>query len=96
LAGRAGDYVIDSGDDRVDGLDIRRICRRSIGAAGTLGAQGCMVLRGDTVRVEGATVIDEIVWERADGGRVRQVWRKSTDGGTDWQVVFNGLYTKVR
>ena len=43
-----------------------------------------------------ATVIDEIAWERAEGGRVRQIWRKSTDGGTDWQVVFNGLYAKVR
>ena len=55
-----------------------------------------MVLRGETVSEEGANVIDEITWERAEGGRVRQVWRKSTDGGTNWQVVFNGLYTKVR
>ena len=63
---------------------------------GGLDDQGRMVLRGETVSEEGATVIDEIAWERADGNRVRQVWRKSTDGGTDWQVVFNGLYTKVR
>ena len=63
---------------------------------GGLDDQGRMVLRGETVSEEGATVIDEIAWERADGDRVRQVWRKSTDGGTDWHVVFNGLYTKVR
>ncbi len=63
---------------------------------GGLDDQGRMVLRGETVSEEGATVIDEIAWERAEGGRVRQIWRKSTDGGTNWQVVFNGLYTKVQ
>ena len=63
---------------------------------GGLDDQGRMVLRGETVSEEGATVIDEIVWERVEGGQVRQVWRKSTDGGTSWQVVFNGLYTKAR
>ena len=63
---------------------------------GGLDDQGRMVLRGETVSEEGANVIDEITWERAEGDRVRQVWRKSTDGGTNWQVVFNGLYTKVR
>lgn len=63
---------------------------------GGLDDQGRMVLRGETVSEEGASVIDEIAWGRAEGGRVRQIWRKSTDGGANWQVVFNGLYTKVR
>ncbi len=63
---------------------------------GGLDDQGRMVLRRETVSEGGATVIDEIAWEQAEGGRVRQVWRKSTDGGANWQVVFNGLYTKVR
>ncbi len=63
---------------------------------GGLDDQGRMVLRRETVSEGGATVIDEIAWERVEGGRVRQIWRKSTDGGTNWQVVFNGLYSKVR
>ncbi len=63
---------------------------------GGLDDQGRMVLRRETVSEGGATVIDEIAWERVEGGRVRQIWRKSTDGGVNWQVVFNGLYSKVR
>ena len=63
---------------------------------GGLDDRGRMVLRRETVSEGDATVIDEIAWEREEGGRVRQIWRKSTDGGANWQVVFNGLYTKVR
>ena len=63
---------------------------------GGLDDRGRMVLRGETVSEGGATVIDEIAWELEEEGRVRQIWRKSTDGGANWQVVFNGLYTKVR
>lgn len=63
---------------------------------GGLDDQGRMVLRGETVSEGDATVIDEISWEQVEGGRVRQIWRKSTDGGVNWRVVFNGLYTKVR
>jgi hypothetical protein len=55
---------------------------------------GKMVLRGETVGQNGQTTLNEISWEPLDGGRVRQLWRSSTDAGTSWQVVFDGLYTK--
>ena len=55
---------------------------------------GKMVLSGETVGQGGQTTVNEISWEPLDGGRVRQLWRSSTDGGANWQVVFDGLYTK--
>jgi hypothetical protein len=32
-------------------------------------------------------------WTPLDGGNVRQLWEKSTDGGKTWKVVFDGTYT---
>jgi hypothetical protein len=56
---------------------------------------GRMVLRGDTPGPEGkGTVNHEISWERLSGGRVRQIWRMSRDGGSSWSDAFVGLYTR--
>ena len=61
---------------------------------GGIDAGGKMVMRGETLGAAGETVLNEISWEPLETGQVRQVWRTSTDNGSDWQVVFNGLYTK--
>ena len=61
---------------------------------GGLDEPGRMVLRGETVGQDGGVVLNEIAWERLPSGQVRQVWRTSSDAGANWQIVFNGLYTK--
>ncbi len=59
---------------------------------GALDDERRMVLRGTTLAADGGSVLNEITWEPLERGRVRQVWRTSRDGGSSWQVVFNGLY----
>jgi hypothetical protein len=59
---------------------------------GGLDDEGRMVLGGVTLGDDGASVLNEISWEPLERGQVRQVWRISQDDGSNWQVVFNGLY----
>ena len=35
-----------------------------------------------------------ITWTPLAGGRVRQLWESSSDGGTTWTVAFDGLYVR--
>jgi hypothetical protein len=49
---------------------------------------GSMVLRS----AEGASPLHRITWSRLDGGRVRQLWEASKDGGKTWSVAFDGTY----
>ncbi len=63
---------------------------------GGIDAEGKMVMRGETLGSAGETVLNEISWEPLESGQVRQIWRASTDNRGNWQLVFNGLYTKKR
>lgn len=56
--------------------------------------EGSMVLRGDTVGRDGKPRSHQIRWTPLDGGKVRQHWQVSADGGTAWQTVFEGIYAK--
>lgn len=55
---------------------------------------GKMVLAGEREDEDGK-VIDRITWTPLDGGRVRQLWEASRDGGATWKVLFDGLYARV-
>ncbi|MFQ5678572.1 MAG: hypothetical protein ACE5HP_03855 [Gemmatimonadota bacterium] len=55
---------------------------------------GRMVLEGDRVDRQGRSVRDRITWEALEGGRVRQVWTVSRDGGESWSRVFEGIYSR--
>lgn len=56
-----------------------------------------MILTGDRVDPSGTRVRHQIAWQARLDGTVRQHWRSSTDGGTTWTTVFDGLYVrKVR
>lgn len=56
---------------------------------------GKMVLRGQTPAKDGeGTMEHEISWEPLADGRVRQVWRISSDGGSNWNDAFVGLYSR--
>lgn len=36
---------------------------------------------------------DRITWTPLEGGKVRQVWEQSTDGGKTWTEAFEGVYS---
>jgi hypothetical protein len=55
--------------------------------------EGKMVLRGESIGRNGKSV-NEISWEPLAGGRLRQLWRASSDGGKTWQTIFDGTYEK--
>lgn len=81
----------------------RRVWHQTwVDATGTLlvlegGLEGdAMVLRGETVRPDGARVRERITWTPLEGDRVRQHWERTTDGGEGWSTVFDGEYRKVR
>ena len=38
--------------------------------------------------------LQRITWTPLEGGRVRQLWESSTDGGKNWSVAFDGLYIR--
>ncbi|NIR44341.1 MAG: hypothetical protein GWN99_00265 [Gemmatimonadetes bacterium] len=56
---------------------------------------GRMVLSGKRDSGGGA-VIDRITWTPLEGGRVRQVWESSLDGGATWKLQFDGMYARKR
>ena len=59
------------------------------------GAQGGrMVLSGESVGVKGERVNDRVTWSPLNGGKVRQFWEQSRDGGKTWTVAFDGAYTR--
>jgi hypothetical protein len=55
---------------------------------------GKMVLEGETLDSTGAVQKQRITWEPLQGGKVRQHWQQSTDGGSSWTTLFDGTYTK--
>ena len=57
---------------------------------------GSMVMSGKSVNRAGKTVLNRITWTPRDADHVRQLWQVSTDGGTHWKTVFDGLYTRVK
>jgi hypothetical protein len=61
---------------------------------------GRMVLEGSSPASAGpnfssSTVRNRITWSRLEGGRVRQLWEQSSDGGTTWTVTFDGTYSRA-
>jgi hypothetical protein len=54
-----------------------------------------MVMTGEHVRPDGKRVQARMRWEPIDGGRVRQTWENSQDGGTTWTTSFAGIYTRA-
>lgn len=54
---------------------------------------GRMVLEAEAAD-SGRVVVQRITWTPLDGGRVRQHWERSDDGGRTWATVFDGLYTR--
>jgi hypothetical protein len=53
---------------------------------------GKMVLSGTTPGDR--TSRQRITWTPMDGGRVRQHWESSGDGGRTWKTIFDGTYSR--
>jgi hypothetical protein len=55
---------------------------------------GKMVMEGETLDSTGAVQKQRITWERLEGGKLRQHWEQSADGGGSWTTLFDGTYTR--
>ena len=53
---------------------------------------GKMVLSGEGPGATGGRTKHRITWSKLEGGRLRQVWESSGDGGGTWTVAFDGTY----
>jgi hypothetical protein len=56
---------------------------------------GAMILEGRRLAPDGAEVMHQITWTPNADGTIRQLWRRSRDGGTRWEAVFDGLYHRM-
>jgi hypothetical protein len=54
---------------------------------------GKMVLEGPGIGSDGGKIVHRITWTPNPDGTVRQFW-ESTDANGDWQVAFDGTYTR--
>ncbi|MEZ5418049.1 MAG: hypothetical protein R2708_11990 [Vicinamibacterales bacterium] len=54
-----------------------------------------MVLRNAWTGAKGEAMRSELSWTPSADGRVRQVWRQSSDDGTTWTTTFDGTYTRT-
>jgi hypothetical protein len=56
---------------------------------------GRMVMEQRGPASAGGTIqVQRITWTPLEGGRVRQQWEVSTDGGTTWKTSFDGYYAR--
>ena len=46
----------------------------------------------------GETISERITWNQVNGNpdQVRQRWEQSRDGGSTWQIAFDGLYVRQK
>jgi hypothetical protein len=55
---------------------------------------GRMVLANAWKARDGKDMATDLTWTPLPDGKVRQVWRQSSDGGVTWTTTFDGIYTK--
>ena len=55
---------------------------------------GVMTLSGEMPARTGGALRHRIAWSVLRGGRVRQLWERSRDGGQTWTTVFDGTYIR--
>jgi hypothetical protein len=57
---------------------------------------GAMVLEGERPAPGGKGIVrHRIAWTPNEDGTVRQLWEASQDGGANWSMIFDGLYTRA-
>ncbi len=55
--------------------------------------EGRMVLSGEITTPEGKRQQDRMSWT-PQGGKIRQLWETSSDGGKTWVTIFDVYYSK--
>lgn len=55
-----------------------------------------MKYRSESINANGQKTLGRMTFYQRDDGSVRQLWESSTDAGTTWAVLFDGLYTRKR
>jgi hypothetical protein len=53
-----------------------------------------MVLEGDVPTAEGGVDRHSLRLQPMPDGKVRQLWRSTSDGGKTWTIVFDGTYVR--
>ncbi|MEM8964658.1 MAG: tetratricopeptide repeat protein [Acidobacteriota bacterium] len=53
---------------------------------------GKMILSSDPEK----SPVSRVTWTKLSDDKVRQLWEMSPDGGTTWQVAFDGLYERQK
>lgn len=54
-----------------------------------------MVMTGKTHDKEGQVILNKITWTPFKNGDVRQHWQTSSNNGSTWKTIFDGLYHKA-
>jgi hypothetical protein len=57
-------------------------------------ADGQIRYSGESKRPDGTSIRHRLTFFNNKDGTVRQFWESSTDGGTSWSSVFDGIYRK--
>ena len=57
---------------------------------------GAMRLVGEKPGPNGGKINNKLTFFPLEGGRVRQLWESSQDGGKTWTTVFDGLYIRKK
>jgi len=57
---------------------------------------GKMVLVGEGPAAGAKTKRQRITWTPLPGGRLRQLWDSSEDGGNTWKIEFDGTYARSK
>ena len=59
-------------------------------------ADGKLAMKGESQAPDGSVIHHKLTFFNSAEGTVGQLWEQSRDGGTTWNVVFDGLYRKRR
>jgi len=58
-------------------------------------AEGRMCMEGTRTTAKGL-VRDRMTWSPRRDGTVRQLWELSSDEGKSWQILFDGIYRRLK
>jgi hypothetical protein len=59
-------------------------------------AKGTLTYRGESRQPDGTRLLNRLSFHANADGTVRQFWETSSDDGSTWSTVFDGLYHKKK
>ena len=61
---------------------------------GQFNGESMVLISEPTVNKQNQIIINKITWTPLEDGTVRQLWEATRDGGKQWQIIFDGIYSK--